>query len=254
MLSSIQSDSVTATSHQGAQLSNDGKELISSPGCGLFVVIEGGDGAGKTSLRKQLYQLLRCRGVDILSLQGRCFLDPRFAEILTRARHHNADYTKSQILNAHISDRELLSKRILRPHLSQRHVLCDRYILSDIVYQSVLWQIDPRLTWRRYAASAVARPDLIVYVDTPPEVAVARLTKRAVGDIPRWERLDVQRDVYALFSRVLFGDDFPRLAPTIRVDNTGLRGKAFDFAANTVIELINQREHLPGRLRRVEAS
>lgn len=223
-------------------------EFKSRAGGGLFVVIEGCDGAGKTSLRKQLYQLLRSRGADVLSLQGRCFLDPRHAEILTRARFHGVAYTKSQILNAHIADRELLSRRILRPHLSQRHVLCDRYLASDIVYQSVLWQIDARLTWRRYAASTVVRPDLIVYVDTPPEVAAERLARRTAADVPSWERLAVQRKVYASFSRVLFGEDSPRLAPTIRVDNAGPRGEAFDRAANAVLGLIDQCGNLPDRL------
>jgi dTMP kinase len=214
----------------------------------LFVVIEGGDGAGKTSLRKKLYQLLRRGGVDVLSLPGRCFLESRPTEILTRARFHDVAYRKSQILDAHIADRELLSERILRPHLSRRHVLCDRYIVSDIVYQSVLWRIDPWLTWRRYAASTVVRPDLIVYVDTPPEVAAERLARRAVTDLPSWERLAVQREVYASFSRVLFGDDFPRLAPTMRIDNADPNGKALDLAANVVVELINRREQLSDRL------
>lgn len=231
------------------------EESPSSAGRSLFVAIEGGDGAGKTSLRKQLYNLLRKQGKDVLSLQGRCFLDPRSAEILTKARFHDAAYTKSEILNAHIVDRELLSKRIIRPHLSRRHVLCDRYLISDIVYQSVLWQIDPWLTWRGYAASTVLRPDLIVYVDTPPEVASERLARRAVGEMRWWERLAVQREVHVLFSRVLFDDDFPKLAPTMRVDNAGSSGEAFAAAANAVIELIEQREQdLPNRLHSAELS
>lgn len=220
---------------------------------GTFVVVEGGDGAGKTSVRKHLYRNLRNRDIDVLSLQGRCFLNPEYTEVITRSRFHDVNYSSSRILAAHIGDRELLSERILQPHLRWRHVVCDRYLASDIAYQSVLWQMEPEVIWRGYATSTVVRPDLIVYLDTPPEVAVERLARRASGSLFPWERLAVQREVYALFSEILFGDRFPPMAPTLRVDNTGPLSHTQDIVVQAVLDLVDPTSTAPSRASGLEA-
>lgn len=210
----INNDSYTSANEEAVHTDNSVRR-------GFFLVLEGGDGAGKTTIRKHVHQHLRDHGHDVLSLQGRSFHEPRHAAVVTNARFHGEPHPLDEILRAHVGDREELSDRILRPHLARRHILCDRYATSDIVYQSIMWDIDVRKSWEAYLASSIARPDLILYLDTPPTVAAERLNSRSTAGTFPWEELEVQKKVYSLFDRLLFGDELPLLAPVLRVPNSG---------------------------------
>jgi dTMP kinase len=207
----------------------------------FFLVVEGGDGAGKTTTRKHVYRHLRDHGHDVLSLQGRSFHDPRHTAVITNARFHGRHHPPGEILRAHVGDREQLSDRILRPHLAWRHILCDRYVTSDIVYQSIMWDIDVRTSWEAYLASSIARPDLILFLDTPPTVAAERLNSRSTGGTFPWEELEVQKKVYSLFNRILFGAELPPLAPVLRVDNSGSLVETQQQVIAKVGELLAER-------------
>ena len=111
----------------------------------MFVVFEGIDGCGKTSLSKELY----CR----LEMNGKIF------------------WTKAPMMDALVDydyDRKLQNELIIRPLLNQNYiVLCDRYHPSEMAYQG-----------HPVSSSSVIEPDLIFYLDIDLKEAVKRIKKR----------------------------------------------------------------------------
>jgi dTMP kinase len=191
----------------------------------LFIAIEGTDGSGKTTIRKHIYATLREQGLDVLSIQGQCWLIPAHTAVITRAKFHGVRYPADVLTAAAVGDKEALSDRILRPHLAWRHVVSDRYMLSDMVYHAALWGVPMEVTWRAFAASRVRRPDVFLYVDTPPELAWARVAARPATLRHPWDDAPTQARLYELFQRAL---RFPGTGRVHRVDNSGALARTLD--------------------------
>jgi thymidylate kinase len=195
-----------------------------TPDGGVFLVIEGTDASGKTSLRRHLYERLMEKRKEMLSLISFSWLVPRYTEIITGVRHLGARYPEELVIEAYVGDKEALCREIISPNLACRHVTCDRFCISDIVYISVMQDISPRLTYREYLRSAVLKPHVTVFVDTPPEVAFERNVKRLKGSTRNkhpWDVLERQKRIYALFNEIMFSGAYPWFQPVIRIDNSG---------------------------------
>lgn len=148
-------------------------------GKGRFVVFEGLDGAGTTTQTGLLAGHLAGLGIDVettnepstgplgavlrQALEGRLVLDP-----VTMALAFAADRT-DHLFNARHG--------VVRSLELGRWVLCDRYLLSSFGYQ-VSDEIDAG--WLASANRHALRPDLTLFIDTPPAVCLARISARTV--------------------------------------------------------------------------
>jgi dTMP kinase len=186
-----------------------------------FVVLEGGDGSGKTSVRKHLFARLREQNVVALSTIPVSWLIPESTEVITKAKYFNYKFPPQTILRAYVRDKEELTRRLLEPHLPWRPVICDRFVLSDIVYNELLYSIPVAETAEAYRASSVIEPDFMIFMDTPPEVAVARLDKRFQTQRHEWETFEKQQRIYAAFSGVLQQNPAGLKVKVLRLDNSG---------------------------------
>lgn len=145
---------------------------------GKFIVFEGIDGSGKSTqikiLTEKLERLgLKCRktfeptygkvgGVlhDILS--GKIEADPKFTASLFVADRLD-----------HILNQE---DGVLKSLESGETVLCDRYYFSSYAYQSVEVPREWVIEANRLAKNALT-PDITIFIDIPPEVAMQRISK-----------------------------------------------------------------------------
>ncbi|MEQ4305096.1 hypothetical protein ABNF97_27570 [Plantactinospora sp. B6F1] len=187
----------------------------------MFVVLEGGDGSGKTSVRKHLFRRLVDAGDEVLTVIQTSWLVPEHTEVITNARFHQTEYPPEVITRAYVGDKEATTRYFVEPHLPFRHVVGDRYVASDMVYHRLLWDIPPERTYEAYAASSIRFPDLTVFVDTDPDTAYARLQNRAGDRRNRWDTLEAQKTLYEAFQEALFSGRYPRLGSVVRVDNRG---------------------------------
>ncbi|WP_030378778.1 MULTISPECIES: dTMP kinase [unclassified Streptomyces] len=187
-----------------------------------WVVLEGGDGAGKTSIRKHLYGAAQRADQEVLTVIQTSWLVPEHTEVITNARFHNRPLPRPRITAAYVGDKEAMTDRLIDPHLAERHVLGDRFVMSDMVYHQVLWDIPMDDTYQAYARSRVRFPDLTLFVDTAPETAVRRLMARGSDRRNRWDNLETQRRVHELFTHILYHSDrYPALGRIVVVDNSG---------------------------------
>jgi dTMP kinase len=211
----------------------------------MFVVLEGGDGSGKTSIRKHLFQRLVESGAEALTLIQTSWLVPEHTEVITNARFHQRAYPQHEITAAYVGDKEATTRSFVEPHLPYRHLIGDRYVGSDMVYHRLLWGIPSDTTYEAYAASGVRFPDLTVFVDTDPETAYERLQTRGGDRRNRWDTLEAQKTLYTAFNDILFSGRYPRLGPVVRIDNRGRPEDTRAIVDRDVLPLVQLREE-PG--------
>jgi dTMP kinase len=146
---------------------------MSSPG--LFVVLEGPEGSGKSTLILALAERMRQGGLDPVVVR-----EPggtRAAEIARQAvldpEHHVGPVAE---LFFYLAARADLVQTLIRPSLAQgRVVLSDRFALSTEAYQLVGRGLPAEvvLPANRAAADGLV-PDLTLILDLAPEVGQAR--------------------------------------------------------------------------------
>ena len=154
---------------------------------GFFVVLEGPEGSGKSTLVGPLAERMRASGVDPLVVR-----EPgstRAAEIARQALldpEHPVGPLAELFL--YLAARADLVQSTIRPALDAgRVVLSDRFALSTEAYQMAGRGLDPALVRAgNQAATGGVRPDLTLILHLAPELGQAR--QLAAGK--RQDRLD----------------------------------------------------------------
>lgn len=135
---------------------------------GVFIVLEGGDGAGKSTQVQRLADWLEGRGVEVVRTRepGGTPLGGRIRELLL----HGDDVSARAEALLFAADRAHHVATVVRPALERGAVvLQDRYVDSSAAYQGAGRELDPdeiaRLSWW---ATEDLRPDLTVLLDVVP--------------------------------------------------------------------------------------
>jgi len=142
---------------------------------GFFVVLEGPEGAGKTTLARQLAERFRAAGHDPVMVRepgGTPAAEALRQELL----HADRSWTPERELLYLAAARADLVGQIIRPALdAHRVVLSDRYDLSTMAYQAAGRGLPlPMVSWVNTAATGGLRPDLTLILDLASEVGSAR--------------------------------------------------------------------------------
>lgn len=151
---------------------------------GVFVVFEGGDGAGKTTQVELLQQWLASRGEDVVVTRepGGTPLGQSIREVLL----HGDDVTPRAEALLFAADRAHHVATVVRPALERGAVvLQDRYLDSSVAYQGSGRPLDPQdVRGLSVWATEGLLPDLTVLLDVDP--AAGR--RRRGGTEDRLER------------------------------------------------------------------
>jgi dTMP kinase len=148
----------------------------------MFVVIEGIEGSGKSTLISSLSEQLRADGHDVLVTRepGGTPAGDAMREIFLKRSIAIAPLTEALLVNAaraqHVAD-------VIRPALAAgRVVICDRFTDSTLAYQGYGRGLDIEAL-RAVCAIATGglEPDLVLALDVPVSVARARLRERSVA-------------------------------------------------------------------------
>jgi dTMP kinase len=146
---------------------------------GALIVIEGIDGAGKSTQARTLVRRLRARGFE-----AAVFREPtrgRWGREIRRCAKEAGSLTPEQELELFLKDRRDNVERNLAPALAAgRIVVLDRYYFSSIAYQGAKG-LDPVLV-RRLNERFAIRPDLVFVLDLGPGLGLARIAGRKTRD------------------------------------------------------------------------
>lgn len=207
---------------------------------GLFVVFEGGDGAGKSTQIEMLRAALEARGLDPVVTR-----EPGGTPIGERIRDLVLDPDSAQLGDRteamlYAAARAQHVDEVIAPALAQEQVvISDRYVDSSVVYQGVARGLGPEDVRRlnRWGTHNI-RPDLVILLDLPADEGL----RRAGHSPDRLESagLDFHRRVNEAFRRLAV------MTPNVyvTVDATGDRHDIHSRIREVVWERLHLA-HLP---------
>lgn len=181
--------------------------MFANKGNGFFVVVDGIDGCGKTSVITALkeYLILNNPGasaLDVIEYWKHCNNYPSWEEVMPHKLiftgepthvwigrairdeliRNGTDYSVGEIANAYSMDRSILFHRIIVPaRAAGKIIIQDRSVSTSIVYQSVQ---EHGISYQEVAAlpgnafTLEHAPDMLMIPLVNPDVAMGRITGR----------------------------------------------------------------------------
>ncbi len=160
---------------------------------GLFVVFEGGEGAGKTTQARLIAIWLREQGYDVVTTHepGATKIGMRLRALLLDTAHAGMSSQCEALLYA--ADRAEHVATVIDPALAKGAVvIADRYIDSSLAYQGAGRGLPTADIARLNSWATDGRvPDLTVLLDMPPEAGLnrhARSADRLEAEPPEFHR------------------------------------------------------------------
>ncbi|MCC5824688.1 dTMP kinase [Alkalimonas sp.] len=155
---------------------------------GRFLVVEGLEGAGKSTAVVTVRQWLEAKRLSVV-----CTREPGGTPLAEQIRTlvkqvHDEQLTAEAELLLMYAARVQLLRNVIEPALSAGHwVLADRHDLSSRAYQGGGRQLDRKLIdGIRQAVLGNCKPDLTLYLDIDPAIGLARALAR--GELDRIEQ------------------------------------------------------------------
>ena len=158
---------------------------------GIFIVIEGLDGSGKTTQANLLTNRLSHNHAVVLTAE------PSRGKIGTFIRHGCLYEDKRLPTEAEAllfaADRIEHMQKDLKPALNEgKLVICDRYIYSSLAYQG---SAGLSLDWIKTINARALQPDFSILIDVAPERVLERL-KRKKSVMETLETQQKVREIY----------------------------------------------------------
>lgn len=175
---------------------------------GKFISFEGPDGAGKTSVMRQITADLKDQlGSDRVVYTrepGGNHIAEQIRDVLFDGDNTDMDPRTEALLFA-AARRQHLVADILPALQSGKVILCDRYVDSSIAYQGAgrglgeenIWQIN------QFAIDGLM-PELTIYLDIDSELGLQRIAQNRADEINRLdeEKLSFHRKVRSAYQKL----------------------------------------------------
>lgn len=155
---------------------------------GLFITLEGGDGAGKSTQIRNIESYFAAKGRTVLLTRepGGPRISEKLREILLDTQNTEMDPVTEMLIYA--AARAQHVREVIEPALERGDVvICDRYVDSSVAYQGYGRDLGSMVTEVNRHATGGLAPDLTIWLDIDPEVGKAR----ASGDEGP-DRLDLE--------------------------------------------------------------
>lgn len=193
-----------------------------------FVVMEGIDGCGKSTVARRVAQRIGKRAVFTReptdSWLGKAVREGKGSEI--------SPYTDALLFMA---DRAEHTERIASWLAEGKLVVCDRYYHSTVAYQAAslkgVFEGDP-FKWLLEANLKISiHPDLTVLLVIPPELSLERIKGRS--SYSRFEKLEFLRQVHRNYLRLARSDK-----SIVKLDAT----RELDSVVRDVLGILKERK------------
>lgn len=157
-------------------------------GRGLFIVLEGIDGSGKTTLRDGICNSLMEKGFEVISTA-----EPTNGKLGTILRNGGTDNQLAEAL-LFVADRACHTDEIREQLSNGISVVCDRYYASTLAYQSAGSRGPDYGLLVTLNELATIEPDVTILLDIDPERSMSRVDDRG-EEKSKFEKLEFQKRV-----------------------------------------------------------
>lgn len=172
---------------------------------GYFIVFEGPDGSGKTTVAKIVYERLKEEIEEVVLTRepGGSRIAEDIRNIILDTENLEMDARTEALLYA-AGRRQHLVELIIPALQDNKLVICDRFVDSSLAYQSYGREIDLNevIKINDFAVDGYY-PDLIIFLDIDVEVGLKRLSKRGGLDRLDLEGLEFHQRVFSGYKKIL---------------------------------------------------
>jgi len=175
---------------------------------GKLIVIEGIEGAGKTSAMNSVLSVLAEHGIKTITTRepGGTAIGEALRSIIINPDYAGILDDRSELLLFYVARVQLL-EQVIKPALAQgTWVVADRFELSTQAYQGGGRDLDQAFikALSQFCLNDFA-PDLILYLDIPPEIGIERITNRGKFDRIEQQSIDFFHKVHAAYAKLIQG-------------------------------------------------
>ncbi|MEK3800870.1 dTMP kinase [Peribacillus sp. FSL H8-0477] len=161
---------------------------------GIFITIEGPEGAGKTTVLKLVGESLKNLGLDVVLTRepGGIPIAEQIREVILNKENIAMDGRTEALLYAAARRQHLIEKVV--PALNTgKIVLCDRFIDSSLAYQGYArgLGIDEVYSINQFAIEGLM-PQLTIYFDIEPAEGLKRIKKSGIREVNRLDLEELQ--------------------------------------------------------------
>lgn len=192
---------------------------------GLFVVLEGGEGVGKSTQWLRLVQHFEAAGNDVVALRepGGTPAGDTMRTVLLSPDSELSPAAEALLFAA---SRAQLVSTVIQPALQRGAiVIVDRFLLSTYAYQGAGRGLPLRtLQQINHLATGGLAPDVTLLLHMPLEQALARMTARGTADRLEREGVTFHERVQSAFVEAttdIWQQRHPEVGPVYIVDATG---------------------------------
>lgn len=210
---------------------------------GIFITLEGGEGAGKSTLAKKLCEYLHSKNIDVVLTRepgGTKEAEAIRSLVVEGDKDRFDPITEALLFNA--ARRHHLRHGILPALAEGAWVICDRFIDSTLVYQGYVQGVDLEFLERLHLdACDNISPDLTFLLDVPVDIGLYRANRRHYNSAEN--RFEQKGWEFHHMVRKAFLDLAEQNPGRYRVlDSTLLEDDLFDIAIKYLIEIQTLRE------------
>lgn len=158
---------------------------------GIFITLEGGDGAGKSTQIDNIKKYFEAKGYSVLLSRepGGTQIGEMLRDIvLDRANSEMDDVTEMLVYAA--SRAQHVSELVIPALEEGKVVICDRYVDSSIAYQGYGRELGTDVKTVNDIATRGLRPDITFWLDIDPELGKKRAGNEGELDRLESEKLD----------------------------------------------------------------
>ena len=199
---------------------------------GLLVVLEGPEGAGKSTQAARISALLEANRIPHLLLRepGGTTAGEEIRNLLLDSSSDLAPETECLLF---LASRAELVRRVLRPALDEgRVVVLDRFFLSTYAYQIGGRGLDEELVRAGNAlATAGLKPDITLLLTIDPRAGLERAARRGETDRMEMTGNDFHQRVaasFALFGTAEWQRRHPECGEIVSIDASRSASEVFD--------------------------
>ena len=201
---------------------------------GKFIVFEGPDGSGKTTIIKKVKEILEKRDLAISYYRepGGTDISEKIRSIIIDNDNHLMD-PKTEALLFASSRAQLVAEKIIPDLKEGKIVICDRFVMSSLLYQGLGRKlgIDSIKMINNFATGAI-KPDLTLFFNIDYKTALER--KRANFSPDRLENEDFS------FHKTIF-DGYLEMADLYKDEIVKVDARqSIEDLTKDVIKIINQ--------------
>lgn len=171
-----------------------------------FIVIEGLEGAGKSTALQFIRTFLENKQIDVINTRepGGTFIAEKLRQILLTSFKNETLLSKSELLIMYAARIQHLETLIFPELKKGNWVISDRFNWSSFAYQGGGRQL--AFDMIKYLDNLVLKsfmPDMIIYLDVTPEIGLMRARNRNNLDRIEQEKIDFFNRARAVFLRLI---------------------------------------------------